>query len=709
MVDTIKFSQMNPGGDLANGEKTPGLLGGENVLFNNPWTFLPPGTTAARPAPSAAINYRLRFNTDDQLYEYYDAVLGAWTQLQESAFTQGPFVIYEADPSIPDAQNLGALATGILKQTVTTGVATLDIAVNGVDYYGPGFTGYFEFPAGVKDINGNIVCEFKWDAADATEWIQIFNGKNGDPAAIAVDGIAADVQLDFYSKGQGQIAFNSEAVTNQYSFFSGPNYQHQTVFYMPTTVATRTATWQDSDGTVAWLTDIPAGSPSALTRTNDTNVTVTLGGTPATALLQAVSLTLGWTGTLAPARGGLGVGTVPVAGQIPIGNSGGTYTIAAITSGTNILVGNGDGAITIGLTGVIAPTLGGTGVNNGTNTLTLAGTLATSGAFASTFTMTGATNVTFPTSGTLATTGQLPTPAALTKTDDTNVTITLGGSPATALLQATSLTMGWTGTLSGTRGGTGVNNGASTFTMGGSVAFSGAFTFTGTLTGNTSVTFPTSGTLATTASASGIVNSGSINQMAWYAANGTTLSGLSTANNGILVTSAGGVPSIGNTVGAGLTMPSITFNSTSGIIGTTTNNNAAALSVGELVSNVVADSTTSLTSNTNADTTSISLTAGDWDVWGNVAFTGAAGTGVIINLGWISTSSATLPASNLYSSFFVSTAGAILPYSIAPIAFTVPAQRLSLSATTTVYLSVRSAFITSTSTAGGAIYARRRR
>lgn len=40
-----------------------------------------------------------------------------------------------------------------------------------------------------------------------------------------------------------------------------------------------------------------------------------------------------------------------------------------------------------------------------------------------------------------------PPPAALTKTDDTNVTLTLGGTPATALLQATSLTLGWTGTL----------------------------------------------------------------------------------------------------------------------------------------------------------------------------------------------------------------------------------------------------------------------
>lgn len=46
----------------------------------------------------------------------------------------------------------------------------------------------------------------------------------------------------------------------------------------------------------------PSISPSALTKTNDTNVTLTLGGTPNTSLLQAVSLTLGWTGTLADSR-----------------------------------------------------------------------------------------------------------------------------------------------------------------------------------------------------------------------------------------------------------------------------------------------------------------------------------------------------------------------------------------------------------------------
>lgn len=114
--------------------------------------------------------------------------------------------------------------------------------------------------------------------------------------------------------------------------------------------------------------------------------------------------------------------------------------------------------LTTGVTGVLLATNGGTGVNNGSNTITLGGSLATSGAFNSTFTMTNTTTVTFPTSGTLATTSQIPTGAALTKSDDTNVTLTLGGSPTTALVNAASIAVGWTGTLSTTRGGSGVSN-----------------------------------------------------------------------------------------------------------------------------------------------------------------------------------------------------------------------------------------------------------
>lgn len=49
------------------------------------------------------------------------------------------------------------------------------------------------------------------------------------------------------------------------------------------------------------------------------------------------------------------------------------------------------------------------------------------------------------------------TGAALTKSDDTNITLTLGGSPTNALLNAASLTLGWSGQLGVTRGGTGLS------------------------------------------------------------------------------------------------------------------------------------------------------------------------------------------------------------------------------------------------------------
>ena len=68
----------------------------------------------------------------------------------------------------------------------------------------------------------------------------------------------------------------------------------------------------------------------------------------------------------------------------------------SITTLGTIAAGTWQGAI-------VSPTYGGTGVNNGTNLITLGGNLTTSGAFDLTLTQTAATNVTLPTTGTLAT------------------------------------------------------------------------------------------------------------------------------------------------------------------------------------------------------------------------------------------------------------------------------------------------------------------
>jgi hypothetical protein len=108
-----------------------------------------------------------------------------------------------------------------------------------------------------------------------------------------------------------------------------------------------------STRTVASL-GIPIITPAALTKTDDTNVTISLGGTPATALLQGVSLTMGWAGVLAISRGGTGLGTLGTANQLLMVNSGataleyftptwtsntGTVTsVAASISGTAIVI-----------------------------------------------------------------------------------------------------------------------------------------------------------------------------------------------------------------------------------------------------------------------------------------------------------------------------------------------------------------------------------
>ena len=137
-------------------------------------------------------------------------------------------------------------------------------------------------------------------------------------------------------------------------------------------------------------------SGAALTKTDDTNVTLTLGGTPATSLLAATSLTLGWTGQLGLSRGGTNANLTAVAGGV-IYSTASALAVSAAGSSGDWLKSGGTGAPT------------------------------------------------------------WASPAALTKSDDTNVTLTLGGSASTALLNAASLTLGWTGQLAVSRGGTGVN------------------------------------------------------------------------------------------------------------------------------------------------------------------------------------------------------------------------------------------------------------
>lgn len=138
------------------------------------------------------------------------------------------------------------------------------------------------------------------------------------------------------------------------------------------------------------------------------------------------------------------------------------------------------------------------------------------------------------------------------------------------------------------------------------------------------------------------------------------------------------------------------------VLGTTTNNSASAGYVGQIVSAIVAvGAPVSLTTATGADVTSISLTAGDWDVEGNVNFSLTGATATAFSAG-ISLTTATIPTDGS------EVASGVVTTAITGInGIALPRKRVSVSGTTTVYLSCKSTFTLGTIGVYGSITARR--
>jgi hypothetical protein len=196
----------------------------------------------------------------------------------------------------------------------------------------------------------------------------------------------------------------------------------------------------------------------------------------------------------------------------------------------------------------------------------------------------------------------------------------------------------------------------------------------------------------------------------------TTLASASQSGAATFATGTGAVSLNGaTTVASGKTF-AVTSNATVGgtltttgvsvSAGVTDGSSAAAGTLGEFVgSKVAVGSAVSLTSATPANVTSISLTAGDWDVRGLVDFAGASATVVASSL-WvfgINTTSATIPVDGTEAQLGVP--------ALSTTSFMVGSGcvyvRLNITTTTTVYLVAEATFTAGAVAAYGSMTARR--
>lgn len=135
------------------------------------------------------------------------------------------------------------------------------------------------------------------------------------------------------------------------------------------------------------------------------------------------------------------------------------------------------------------------------------------------------------------------------------------------------------------------------------------------------------------------------------------------------------------------------------IYGVTDGSNATAGYIGEyLEASAAFGSVGSWTTATTKNITSLSLTAGDWLVAGQVTWSGGPITGTYTRTS-LSTTSLTPAGGTLEAT------SPTMPTAVSPVNFAVPTRRVSLSAPGTVYLVGDIGFTAGTPAAGGAIRA----
>lgn len=296
---------------------------------------------------------------------------------------------------------------------------------------------------------------------------------------------------------------------------------------------------------------------------NDTNIVLSLSGSPTTCLLASTNLSVSWNGVLSTIKGGTGQSSY-TDGQLLIGSTtSGSLVKSTLTAGPGITITNSPGSITIDTvsSGPVVSTLTGTAnqiLVNGSSSIPTSGDITLtlpqdiseeSGVKFTTIGLKSSNFSNFIQSSTLSNNRNFYLPDADSSSIQPRVARTLNqfithiDSSGTQFSDQPAMSE-LSGILAPSQGGTGVNN-SGLITLGGNIttlgnmsvgglfttsagfSTSGSFAMTLIATGATSVILPTSGTLATIASTipsiTGTTNQVSVNGSFTTSATGSAI------------------------------------------------------------------------------------------------------------------------------------------------------------------------------------------
>jgi hypothetical protein len=379
----IKWSAFPSVGNLATGDVLVGLRAGANVRFGSltiPWT-VPFGGTGL----STTTAYALIAGGTTATGNFQALGTGTAGQLLQSGGS-GALPTWTTSTFPSGAGTLNHM----LRSDGTNWVQTTNTTLTSGDV----LAGVTSATIGDLNFSGSTII-----TTGTNE--NLFINPNGTGRTIF------DTTVDFASSVSVQIAAVSSNADLVVGTFSATQ-SNASVLYMyksrSTTVGSFSAvsngdiaglvTARGDDGTafqnVASIAFNVSGTVSSgIVPGQITMSTVNTAGVLTQALAISNAQVFSLTNALLPASGGLGTGTAPTAGQIPIGVTGGTYTPSAIISGAGILVANSSGSITISATGggigwsTIAGTSQAAAINTGyiignasQTTVTLPGTAA---------------------------------------------------------------------------------------------------------------------------------------------------------------------------------------------------------------------------------------------------------------------------------------------------------------------------------------------